>query len=54
MLERLSGEVKRRADVVGIFPNEGAITQLLGAILFKQSDKVCDPETLCEVSPFFS
>ena len=38
-LERLNKEVKRRADVVGIFPNEGSITRLIGAILFEQNDE---------------
>ena len=38
-LERLNKEVKRRADVVGIFPNEDSITRLIGAVLLEANDE---------------
>ena len=38
-VERLNKEVKRRADVVGIFPCEAAIVRLIGAVLLEANDE---------------
>jgi transposase-like protein len=57
LIERLNGEIKRRTDVVGIFPNEAAIIRLVGALLLEQSNewatqrsRYITPETIGGVS----
>ncbi len=56
-LERLNKEVKRRADVAGIFPNEGAIIRLIGAVLLEANDewqlqhRYMQTEAMAELTP---
>jgi len=38
-LERLNKEVKRRTNVVGVFPDGGSVTRLVGAVLLETSDE---------------
>lgn len=38
-LERVSREVKRRSDVIGIFPNDQAIIRLVGALMLETNDE---------------
>jgi len=50
-------EVKRRADVVGIFPNEGSIIRLIGAVLLEANDewqiqhRYMQTEAMSELAP---
>jgi transposase-like protein len=38
-LERVNREITRRADVVGVFPNDGAITRPVGALMLETNDE---------------
>lgn len=38
-LERVNREIKRRADVIGIFPNDPAIVRVVGALMLETNDE---------------
>lgn len=51
-IERLDKEVERRADVVGILPDEASITRLIGALLFEQNDEWATRRRYMQVEAF--
>jgi putative transposase len=51
-LERLNKEIERRADVVGVFPNEDSIIRLIGAVLFEQNDEWQSQHRYMQVEAF--
>lgn len=51
-IERLDKEAKRRADVVGVFPNGASIARLIGAVLFEQNDEEATQHRYMQVEAF--
>ena len=51
-IERLNKEIKRRTNCVGIFPNDDALTRLLGAILIQQDEDWIDSKAFMKPDSF--
>ncbi len=51
-LERLNKEIKRRSNVIGIFPNDASVIRLIGAVLLDQHEdwQIGDRRYLSEAS----
>ena len=50
-LEHVNKEIKRRTDVVGIFPSEAAVVRLVGAVLLEINDEWATQNRYMQVVP---
>lgn len=53
-IERINGELKRRSEVIRVFPNEASVLRLMGAVLLEQQDKLTAKRHLFSMSAFSS